>query len=376
MANNTVHQFLRQTPLYDLILEEEGKIVPFAGWEMPLQFRGITLEHRAVRESVGMFDISHMGKLLITGSNLIEKLQILVPSELSRLQPGQAQYTVLLNAAGGIIDDIIIYYVGMIADTDHENVIVIVNAATLSEDKDWILTQLADSQIELQDITTDCVLLALQGPESTNILQSLVREDLSNIPFFGHFYTPLLGKSAFLARTGYTGEDGWEIMMPADMGVPLWQKLYSLGVTPCGLGCRDTLRLEAGMVLYGQDIDINTTPLEAGLGWLTHLSSPINFIGRPVLEKQKAEGVTKRLVGLEMLSKSIARHGYPVVVNSVKVGEVTSGTMSPTLGKAIAMAYVPSHLAQVGEQLEIEIRGKNHPAIVVKKPFYRSPQRI
>lgn len=375
MTNNTAQNSLQRTPLYNLILEQQGRIVPFAGWEMPVQFSGITLEHKAVRENVGMFDISHMGKFIMTGENLIEKLQILVPSELRRLQPGQAQYTVLLNSAGGIIDDIIIYYVGMVAGTDQEKVIMIVNAATKSGDQDWILSQLGSSQIEFQDVTNDQVLIALQGPQATSILQGLVTEDLSNIPFFGHTHATLLGTSAFLARTGYTGEDGWEIMLPADLGGQLWQKFDSLGVTACGLGCRDTLRLEAAMALYSQDIDVNTTPLEAGLGWLVHLSSPIDFIGRPILEQQKAAGVTKRLVGLEMLSKSIARHGYLVVANGKKVGEVTSGTMSPTLGKAIALAYVPTELSQVGQKLEIEIRGKNYPAMVVKKPFYRSPQR-
>ncbi len=363
MTNHNAPSSLQRTPLYNLILEQQGRIVPFAGWEMPVQFSGITLEHKAVRETVGMFDISHMGKFVMTGENLIEKLQILVPSELKRLKPGQAQYTVLLNSAAGIIDDIIIYYVGMIAGTDQEKVIMIVNAATKSGDQDWILSHLAASQIEFQDVTSDQVLIALQGPQATSILQGLVTEDLSNIPFFGHTHATLLGTSAFLARTGYTGEDGWEIMLPANLGGQLWQKFDSLGVTACGLGCRDTLRLEAAMAL------------EAGLGWLVHLSRPIDFIGRPILEQQKAEGVSKRLVGLEMLSKSIARHGYPVLVNGKKVGEVTSGTMSPTLGKAIALAYVPNELSQVGQKLEIEIRGKNYPAIVVKKPFYRSPQR-
>jgi len=203
-----------------------------------------------------------------------------------------------------------------------------------------------------------------------------VEADLSSVKAFGHLEASILGKPAFLARTGYTGEDGFEVMLGPEEGVKLWRSLVEAGVIPCGLGARDTLRLEAAMALYGQDIDDTTTPLEAGLGWLVHLDTKGDFIGRPILERQKAAGVQRRLVGLQMQGRNIARHGYQVLSAGVIVGEVTSGTLSPTLGYPIALAYVPTQLANTGQQLDIEIRGKTYPAIVVKKPFYRSQTRI
>jgi aminomethyltransferase len=250
-------------------------------------------------------------------------------------------------------------------------VTIIVNAATCAQDKAWLLENLPTSGISFQDLTSDKVLIALQGPESVTYLQPLVSEDLSSVKFFGHLEGTILGKPAFIARTGYTGEDGFEIMVDPEVGVELWRSLFSAGVTPCGLGARDTLRLEAALALYGQDIDETTTPLEAGLGWLVHLDRKGDFIGRSVLEQQKATGVKRRLVGIQMVGRYIARHGYPVLSNGAVVGEVTSGTLSPTLGIAIALAYLPTSLANIGQELEVEIRGKAYPAVVVKKPFYR-----
>ncbi len=350
-------------------------MVPFSGWEMAVQYAGISSEHQAVRQQAGMFDISHMGKFCLRGKQLIEKFQPLVPSDLSRLQPGQAQYTVLLNAQGGILDDIIFYCQKPDAITSEERAVIIVNAATRIADKAWIAAHLKLSEICFSDISEDQVLIAIQGPEANNYLQPFVEDNLSPIKAFGHLETNLLGQPSFIARTGYTGEDGFEIMVAPEAGKELWQKLLAAGVVPCGLGARDTLRLEAAMALYGQDIDENTTPFEAGLGWVVHLDSKGDFIGRDVLEQQKATGVSKRLVGLEMAGRHIARHGYPVILEGETVGEVTSGTLSPTLNRAVALAVVPAKLAKIGQQLEVEIRGKNYPATVVKKPFYRSPNR-
>ncbi len=339
-----------------------------------MQFSGITAEHEAVRNAVGMFDISHMGKFALTGKQLREHLQPLVPSDLMRLQPAQAQYTVLLNPQAGIIDDIIFYYQGE-DETGEERGMMIVNAATRTRDKAWIVAHLEDTSVSLEDLSKQKVLIAVQGSQSISHLQPFVKEDLIPIKAFGHLEATVLGKPAFIARTGYTGEDGVEVMVDPEVGVELWQKLVNAGVTPCGLGARDTLRLEAAMALYGQDINATTTPLEAGLGWVVHLDSKGDFIGRSVLEQQKANGVEKRLVGLEMQGRHIARHGYPVKYEGQVVGKVTSGTQSPTLGKAIALAYVPTALAKTGQSLEVEIRSKNYPAVVVKKPFYRSPTR-
>ncbi|MEG4507191.1 glycine cleavage system aminomethyltransferase GcvT [Microcoleus sp. F6_B4] len=367
---------LARTPLYDLSLELKARMVPFSGWEMAVQYAGISSEHQAVRQQAGMFDISHMGKFGLRGKQVREKFQPLVPSDLSRLQPGQAQYTVLLNAKGCILDDIIFYCQEPDATTSEERAVIIVNAATRIRDKAWIGAHLELSGVSFADISTNKVLIAIQGPEAVSFLQPFVEDNLAPIKAFCHLETNLLGQPSFIARTGYTGEDGFEIMVDAEVGKELWQKLLTAGVVPCGLGARDTLRLEAAMALYGQDIDYHTTPLEAGLGWVVHLDTKGDFIGREVLEQQKSNGVSKRLVGLEMQGRHIARHGYPVIFEGETVGEVTSGTLSPTLNRAVALAVVPAKLAKIGQHLEVEIRGKNYQASVVKKPFYRSPNRL
>lgn len=365
---------LARTPLFDLAVEQKARLTAFSGWEMPVQYSGISSEHEAVRTSAGMFDISHMGKFAFRGRQLREELQPLVPSDLTRLKPGEAQYTVLLNPQAGIIDDIIFYYQGE-DEAGEQRGMLIVNAATRTRDKAWLSANLESASVSLQDLSKEKVLIAVQGPQAAVYFQPFVEEDLTPVKAFGHLEAKVLGQPAFIARTGYTGEDGFEIMVDPEVGVELWRSLFQAGVTPCGLGARDTLRLEAAMALYGQDIDETTTPLEAGLGWVVHLDTKGDFIGRSVLEHQKSAGVERRLVGLEMQGRYIARHGYPVLYEGKAVGEVTSGTLSPTVGRAIALAYVPTQLSKTGQQLEVEIRGKAHPAVVVKKPFYRSPHR-
>uniref|UniRef100_A0ACD5H0V4 Glycine cleavage system aminomethyltransferase GcvT n=1 Tax=Desertifilum tharense IPPAS B-1220 TaxID=1781255 RepID=A0ACD5H0V4_9CYAN len=359
-------------PLYQLCLAQKARMTEFAGWEMPVQFSGITKEHEAVRTQAGMFDISHMGKFRFTGAQVVEQLQTLVPSDLSRLQPGQAQYTVLLNPEGGILDDIIYYHQGQDPNTGEQRGTMIVNAATRVRDKAWLVANLNPDLIVLEDVSKEQALIAIQGPQAERYFQPDVEANLSSLKRFEHLESTVFGQPAFIARTGYTGEDGFEVMLPPATAIELWQKLSDAGVTPCGLGARDTLRLEAAMALYGQDIEQNVTPLEAGLGWLVHLDSKGDFMGRPILEQQKAEGIPTRLVGLQMQGRYIARHGYPVMLDGNMVGEVTSGTLSPTLGYPIALAYVPTHLAKVGQQLGVEIRGKVHSAEVVKKPFYKA----
>ena len=380
---------LLRTPLYDLAKAQNARFTSFSGWEMPVQFSGLKLEHQAVRSEAGMFDISHMGKFIFQGDRLIDAWQKLVPSDLNRLQPGQALYTVLLNDEGGIIDDIIFYYQGKEADKHeamqrglggfpherlHQEAIVIVNAGTTDKDREWILSHL-DSSVEMEDVSKQRALIALQGPKAAKILQQLVSQDITTMTAFTHQTVTINDSPAFIARTGYTGEDGFEIMLEPEAAKQLWQALLEAGVTPCGLGSRDTLRLEAAMSLYGQEIDDTITPLEAGLGWVVHLGDKNDFIGRSVLEKQKKEGIKRRLVGLEMSGRYIARHGYRVMYEGKAVGEVTSGTLAPTVSKAIALAYVPKSLSKAGQALEVEIRGKTYPATVVKKPFYRSPHR-
>ncbi|WP_346291285.1 glycine cleavage system aminomethyltransferase GcvT [Sphaerothrix gracilis] len=361
---------LSRTPLYALALESKARFTDFSGWEMPVQYSGIKQEHEAVRQGTGLFDISHMGKFRLQGPDVLGQLQRLVPSDLSQLQPGKAQYTVLLNPDGGIIDDLIVYYQGLDSQ-GWQRVVTIVNAATTPKDKAWLLEQLDSTQAKLIDQSLDLALIAVQGPAATAQLQKLTAEDLAAVGRYCHTEGTVLGQPAFLARTGYTGEDGFEVMVAPETGVALWRSLRELGGVPCGLGARDTLRLEAAMALYGQDIDETTTPLEAGLKWLVHLDRKGNFVGRSVLEQQQAAGVQRRLVGLQLEGRNIARHDYPVLHQGETVGRVTSGTLSPTLGYPIALAYVPAALGKVGQSLSVEIRGKAYPAQVVKRPFYR-----
>jgi len=361
---------LRHTPLHAAAQRAGGRLVPFAGWEMAVQFAGLVQEHNAVRQHCGVFDISHMGVLRLRGANVKDTLQGLVPSDLHRIGPGEACYTVLLNEAGGIRDDLIIY------DRGPEEVLTVINAACAEADTEWLRGQLEPRGIAISDHKGDGVLLALQGPEAPARLEALVGESLGGLPRFGHREFSLVGEGlggepVFVARTGYTGEDGFELLLSRDQGMALWDRLLAEGVAPCGLGARDTLRLEAAMHLYGNDMDATTTPLEASLGWLVHLEMPADFIGRAALERQTAAGVSKRLVGLKLAGRAIARHGYPVLHAGGVVGEVTSGTWSPTLGEAIALAYVPAALAKPGTELAVEIRGQAQPATVVKRPFYR-----
>jgi aminomethyltransferase len=353
-------------------------MVPFAGWEMAVQFGGLIQEHQAVRENCGVFDISHMGVLTLRGDGVKDALQTLVPSDLFRIGPGEACYTVLLNEAGGIRDDLIVYDRGRVvaAGDERDELVVVINAACAEADTAWIREQLEPRGIAVRDRKGDGVLLALQGPEAPARLEALTGSDLTGLPRFGHRELTLRGGAlegapVFVGRTGYTGEDGFELLLGREAGLALWQQLLAAGVAPCGLGARDTLRLEAAMHLYGNDMDASVTPLEASLGWLVHLEMPADFIGREALERQTAEGVSRRLVGLKLQGRAIARHGYPVLHDGAVVGEVTSGSWSPTLGEAIALAYVPAALAKLGTELAVEIRGKAEPALVVKRPFYR-----
>ena len=361
---------LLRTPLYDLCKAQDARMTAFSGWEMPVQFGGIRQEHQAVRERAGAFDISHMGKFVLTGADVIAELQSLVPSDLARLREGKAQYTVLLNEQGGIIDDLIVYHQGQVSG--QQQITLIVNAGTTQKDKDWLQAHLSN-RVQFQDLSQTQGLIAVQGPKAVEILQRLCpEEDLGAIARYNHFTGKILGETAFFARTGYTGEDGFEVMVDGAAAPKVWQALMDSGVEPCGLGARDTLRLEASMALYGQDINDETTPIEAGLSWLVHLDKAEDFIGRKVLEQQKADGPARRLVGLTLEGRNIARHDYPVLQGEAEVGIITSGTLSPTLGYPVALGYVPPELSQPGQTVEIAIRRKTFPATVVKRPFYKA----
>lgn len=350
-------------------------MVPFSGWEMPIHFSGVIQEHHAVRKKVGVFDISHMGILKLSGKNPKDELQGLVPTDLHRIGNGESCYTVLLNDKGGIIDDLLIYDLESNND-DNETLLIIVNAGCTAKDIKWLKMNLESSSIKLESLDKH-VLLAIQGPKSLDILSDITKENLKTLPRFGHRKIQLtLGSdnksnTIFISKTGYTGEEGFELLMPDSVGKLLWNILMRKGVTPCGLGARDTLRLEAAMHLYGEDINSKTTPFEAGLGWLVHLEMPHDFIGREALELEAQKGAKRSLVGIKLKDRSIGRSGYSVIHQGQQIGRITSGTWSPTLEEAIALAYIPRDLAKIGTKLEVEIRGKNHPGEVVKKPFYR-----
>ena len=358
---------LKRTPLHDLCQTAGGRMVPFAGWEMAVQFSGLLAEHAAVRERVGMFDISHMGVVRFSGPNPKDALQRLVPTDLHRIGPGQACYTVLLNDTGGILDDLIVY------DMGDSTVLAVINAACADSDRAWLEQQLSDSGLTISDEKGDGVLLALQGPEAQAVLEQISGSNLNELPRFGQrlLTLPSPNTTVLAARTGYTGEDGFELLLPREAGRQLWSRLLQEGVTPCGLGARDSLRLEAAMHLYGHDMDTSTSPLEAGLGWLVHLENPVSFIGREALEQEVEQGSSRRLVGLQLEGRAIPRHDYPILDGDQVVGKVSSGGWSPSLEAGIGLGYVPAALAKVGNTLTVEIRGKRQPATVVKRPFYR-----
>ena len=368
---------LRRTPLFEAACAAGGRMVPFAGWEMAVQFAGLLQEHQAVRQRCGVFDISHMGVLRLRGEGAKDALQGLVPTDLFRIGPGEACYSVLLNAEGGIRDDLIVYDAGWQREAQTHELLLVINAACADADTAWLRSQLEPQGVVITDAKGDGVLLALQGPEAVARLEALSNTSLAGLPRFGHRWLTLPGLGeAFVARTGYTGEDGFELLLERAAGLSLWQQLLAAGVSPCGLGARDTLRLEAAMHLYGQDMDHTTSPLEASLGWLVHLEMPKAFVGREALERQTADGVARRLVGLQLQGRAIPRHGYPVLLGgaaagSAPVGEVTSGGWSPCLEAGIALALVPAELARVGTSLAVEIRGRAEPATVVRRPFYR-----
>ena len=347
----------------------------FAGWEMPIQFSGLIHEHEAVRKKTGLFDISHMGVFLIEGLGSKDALQSLVPTDLYRIGSGEACYTLLLQENGGILDDLIIYDLGNHKNT--EQLLLIINAGCVESDIAWIKKHLKHTNISISDFKKNSILLALQGPNAIDNIEKILAQSLSDIPRFGHKNIKLIDKnievpnSIFIARTGYTGEDGFEFLVEKSLGKRIWADLIQQGVTPCGLGARDTLRLESAMHLYGNEMTTQTTPFEAGLGWLINLEMNADFIGRKALEKQAKEGINKKLIGLKINGRGIARQGYKIIKNDKEIGEITSGTWSPTLNEAIALGYIQNEYGQLGNEIEIDLRGKIQKATIVKRPFYK-----
>ena len=342
-------------------------MVEFAGWEMPVQYRGVIEEHLAVRGRAGLFDVSHMGEVEVRGRGALDLCQMLTANDLSRLQHGQAQYNLLLNEQGGIIDDVVIYPL----EADH--ILICVNASNTDKDFDWIKKRSGGSA-EVENTSSHYIQLALQGPLAEKILQRLTRLRLEVIKPFHFLFGDVGGIHSLVARTGYTGEDGFEIFCDPTQGQKLWGALMDAGsehgLQPAGLGARDTLRLESAFPLYGHELDDSTTPLESRLEWVVKFSKG-NFLGREDLLRQKQQGVQRKLVGLEMSEPGIARSHYPILKQGERLGEVTSGTKSPTLGRAIALGYVRAEHAAVGNGVEVEIRDRRVGARIVPLPFYR-----
>lgn len=363
---------LKRTPLYEVHSALGAKIVPFAGFEMPVQYpTGITAEHKAVREKAGLFDVSHMGEFIVRGPQAVDFVNYVTTNDVAALKPGQAHYSTILREDGTIVDDCLVY-------RSDDRVLMVVNGSNI--DKDWayisrFLKKFPDAKLE--NISDDIALLALQGPDAARILQQHTDVDLSKIKYYEFVTGKIAGvDKVYISRTGYTGEDGFELYVPAQNAEKIWKALTASGeVTPAGLGARDSLRLEMGMALYGNDLDDTTTPLEAALGWLVKMKKG-DFVGRDALQKQKDKGLGRKLVGFTTPERSFPRHGYPVFVNGKPSGEVRSGTMSPTLGIPIGTAYVPPEAAVEGSALEIEIRGKRVPAVVQKMPFYKHGSRL
>jgi aminomethyltransferase len=357
---------LRETPLAAVHRAAGAKLVPFAGFRMPVHYGSILAEHKAVRERAGLFDVSHMGRFLVTGAGAGAFLDRTTVNDVRGLPDGKAQYSCLCRPDGGILDDVV---VGRLGDEFH----VVVNASNREKDRDWLRRHLP-SDAALHDRSDETALVALQGPAAEAVLAPLASVDVTKLAFYELTEGAVEGLPAVISRTGYTGEDGFELTVSRDDAVRLWEALTAAGqvrgLVPAGLGARDTLRLEMKYPLYGNDIDEETNPIEAGLGWIVKLDKP-EFIGRDALRRVREEGPRRKLVGFRMDGKAVPRAGYAVYAAAGPAGPVRSGTMSPTLGAGIGTCYVPAAAAAPGTRLEVEIRGRREPAEVVRTPFYR-----
>jgi aminomethyltransferase len=366
MAQADATDTLKRTPLTDTHAALGAKLVPFAGYVMPVQYpTGITAEHNAVRKHAGLFDVSHMGEFIVEGPGAVDFVNYVTTNDVEALTIGQAHYSTILNDRGTIEDDCLVY-------RSEERIMMVVNASNAAKDLAHISSQIEKFDATIDDVSDETALLALQGPNAAEILQPLTTTDLSAIKYYHFTIGSVAGIDGILiSRTGYTGEDGFELYFPNESAVHVWNAILEKGdVMPTGLGARDSLRLEMGMALYGNDIDDTVTPLEANLQWLVKLKKG-DFVGRAALLKQKQEGIARKLVGFTVSERAFPRHGYPVFVKGEPSGEVRSGTMSPSLGVGIGTAYVPTAMASPGSSLEIEIRGKRIAATIEKTPFYK-----
>ena len=360
---------MKNIALHEVHVALGAKMVPFAGFNMPVQYEGVTIEHHTVRESVGVFDVSHMGEFLVEGENALALIQKVTSNDASKLAIGDAQYSCFPNETNGIVDDLICYRI------KENTYLLVVNASNIDKDWDWISTYNKDFGATLHNLSDDYSLLAIQGPKAVEAMQSLSSLDLAAIPFYKFKVGDFAGiEHVIISATGYTGSGGFEIYCKNNEVEQIWNRVFeagkSYGIKPIGLAARDTLRTEMGYCLYGNDIDDTTSPIEAGLGWITKFTK--NFVNHEALAKQKADKSARKLVAFEMVEKSIPRHDYEILdANGNIIGKVTSGTMSPSIGKGIGMGYVSSEFSNIDTEIFIQIRKKSMPAKVVKLPFYK-----
>ena len=358
---------IRRTPLYERHVAAGGKLVEFAGWEMPVQYRGVIDEHRAVRTAAGLFDVSHMGQIRVAGPGAEAFVQNLTPNDVAKLAPGRAHYSALLSLEGTFLDDLLVYKLGP------QELILVVNASNAEFDFAWVASQPHDG-LAVENVSDHYALIAIQGPKAVAILQPLTATPLAPIKYYGFARGDVLGHPAILSRTGYTGEDGFELFLDPAVAGEVWDRLMAAGqphgLVPAGLGARDTLRLEAGMALYGHEIDAGTNPWEANLDWIVKLDKG-DFIGRDALVAARERGVGRHLIGFEVEGRGIARQGHKLSVGGAEVGAVTTGTFSPTFEKALGLCYVQSDLARPGGAVDIDVRGKTVPARLRPYPFYK-----
>ncbi|RHW41081.1 glycine cleavage system aminomethyltransferase GcvT [Neobacillus notoginsengisoli] len=365
---------LKRTPLFEAYKEYGGKTIDFGGWELPVQFSGIKEEHEAVRTKAGLFDVSHMGEIEVKGADSLKFLQKMMTNDVSKLRDGAVQYTAMCYENGGTVDDLLIYRMG----ADHY--LLVVNASNTDKDYEWLKDHL-EGDVTMENLSDQTAQIAIQGPLAEQVLQKLASEDnLSEIGFFKFKdEVDLKGAKALVSRTGYTGEDGFEIYCdPADVAM-LWKEVLEAGkeegVLPCGLGARDTLRFEANLVLYGHEISPEISPLEGGVGFAVKVNKEENFIGKEVLKQQKENGLPRKIAGIEMIDRGIPRYGYPVYSSGEQIGVVTTGTQSPTLKKNVGNVLINSEFAGLDNELEVEIRGKKLKAKIVPLPFYKRDKK-
>lgn len=356
---------LQKTPIHPIYEKYGAKTIDFGGWDLPVQFSGIKAEHEAVRTDVGLFDVSHMGEVLVEGPDSTAYLQYLLSNDIEKIKIGKAQYNIMCYENGGTVDDLVVY---KITETKY---ILVVNAANTEKDYEWMVKNVFGN-VTVTNVSSMYGQLALQGPNAEKILTKLTDVDLSSISFFGFVEDAnVAGVKTIISRSGYTGEDGFEIYMQSDDAIKVFEAIMAEGVLPIGLGARDTLRLEAVLALYGQELSQDITPLEAGLNFAVKLKKEANFIGKEALIEQKEAGLTRKLVGIELIERGIPRHDYPVFQNDKKIGMITSGTQSPTLGTNIGLALLETPYTELGQEVEVGIRTKKVKAKVVATPFYK-----